>query len=124
MPFNVNCMFIWSFNSARISLPYGLQFIGISKFSVLPVKKYGELTVILPILFLRFARLHLKQLTFGRPRSQNPQYNHFTSIPYKQAKSEKVRGILNEAGVKAAMKSIHTIGRIPFFPRDLFSPQK
>ena len=57
-------------------------------------------------------------LTSRQPRSQNTQYNHFTSIPYVQGTSEKIRRVLNEAGVKVAMKPIHTIGRILPSPKD------
>ena len=54
-------------------------------------------------------------LTSRQPRSQNTQYNHFTSISYIQGTSEKVRRVLNEAGLKVALKPVHTIGRIlPF----------
>ena len=41
---------------------------------------------------------------------------HFN--PYIQGTSEKVRRILNEAGVNVAMKPVHTIGRILFLPKD------
>ena len=57
-------------------------------------------------------------LTSRQPRSQNTQYNHFTSIPYIQGTSEKITRVLNEAGVKVAMKPIHTIGRILPSPKD------
>ena len=49
-------------------------------------------------------------LTSSRQQSHNTQYNHFTSILYIQGTSEKVR-ILNEAGVKVAMRPVRTIGR-------------
>ena len=39
-------------------------------------------------------------------------YNHFTSIPYILSTSEKVRRVLNEAGVKVVMKPVHIIGGI------------
>ena len=58
-------------------------------------------------------------LTSRMPRSQNTQYNHFTSIPYIQGTSEKVRRVLNEAKVKVAMKSVRIIGRILPSPKDL-----
>ena len=57
-------------------------------------------------------------LTSRQPRSQNTRYNHFTSIPYIQGTSEKIRRVLNEAGVKVAIKPIHTIGRILPSPKD------
>ena len=47
-----------------------------------------------------------------RLRSQNIQHNHFTSILYIQGTSEKIRRVLNEAGVKVAMKLVHTNGGI------------
>ena len=50
--------------------------------------------------------------TSSRLQSQNTQYNHFTSIPYIQGTSEKVRRILNQAEVKVAMRPVRTIGQI------------
>ena len=52
-------------------------------------------------------------LTSNRQQSHNTQYNHFTSISYTQGTSEKVRRILNETGVKVAMRPVRTIGQIP-----------
>ena len=52
------------------------------------------------------------------------QYNHFTSIPYIQSTSEKIRRVPNEAGVKVAMKPIHTIGRILPSPKDPLTLEK
>ena len=40
------------------------------------------------------------------------QYNHFTSISYIKGASEKVRRVLNEAGIKVNMKLVFTIDRI------------
>ena len=57
-------------------------------------------------------------LTSRQPRSENTQYDHFTFIPYIQGTSEKVRRVLNETGVKVAMKPVHTIGRILPSPKD------
>ena len=57
-------------------------------------------------------------LTSRQPRSQNALYNYFTSIPYIQGTSKKVRRVLNEAGVKVAMKSVYIIGRILPSPKD------
>ena len=57
-------------------------------------------------------------LTSRQPRSQNTQYNHFTSISYIQDTSEKIRRVLNEAGVKVAMKPIYIIGRILPSPKN------
>ena len=54
-------------------------------------------------------------LISSRQQSHNTQYNHFTSIPYIQGTSEKVR-ILNEAGVKVEMKPVRTNGQI--FPSE------
>ena len=63
-------------------------------------------------------------LTSCRQQSQNPQYNHFTSIPYIQGTSEKVRRILNEAGVKAAMRAVRTIGQVLPSPKDPHNPEE
>ena len=51
-------------------------------------------------------------LTSSRQQSHNTQYNHFTSIPLMQGTSEKVRRILNEAGVKVAMRPVRIIGQV------------
>ena len=63
-------------------------------------------------------------LTFERPRSQNIQYNHFTSIPYIQDTSEKVRRVLNEAVVIIVMKPVHTICGILPSPKDPLTLEK
>ena len=60
-------------------------------------------------------------LTSRQPRSQNTQYNHFTSIPYIQGTSEKVRRVLNETGMKVAKKPVHIIGRILPSRKDPFT---
>ena len=63
-------------------------------------------------------------LTSSRQQSHNTQYNHFTSIPYIQGTSEKVRRILNEAGVKVAMRPVRTIGQILPSPKDPHNPEE
>ena len=73
-------------------------------------QKHSELQNIRSTLRLNGFPTRTTFLTSRQPRSQNTQYNHFTSIPYIQGTSEKIRRVLNEAGVKVAMKPIHTIG--------------
>ena len=49
--------------------------------------------------------------TFLSPKkacSQDSPYKHFTSIPYVQGTSEKIRRVLNEAGVNVATRPVHT----------------
>ena len=52
------------------------------------------------------------------------QYNYFTFIPYIEVTSEKVRRVLNEAGVKVAMKPVHTIGGILRSPKGPLTHEK
>ena len=63
-------------------------------------------------------------LTAGQQQSHNTQYNHFTSIPYIQSTSEKVRRILNEAGVKVAMRLVRTISQILPSPKHSHNPEE
>ena len=63
-------------------------------------------------------------LTSSRQPSQNTQYNHFTSIPNIQGTSNKVRRILNKAGVKVTMRPVRTIGQILPSPKDPQNPEK
>ena len=54
-----------------------------------------------------------------KPRSQRelPTFTKFTSLPYIQGTTEKIRRILNEVGVKVVMKPIRTISQyISTFP--------
>ena len=81
-------------------------------------QKHSELQNIHSTLRLNGFPTRTTFLTCGQPLSQNTQYNHFTFIPYIQGTSEKVRRVLNEAGVKVAMKPIYTIGRILPSPKD------
>ena len=73
-------------------------------------QKHSELQNIRSTLRLNGFSTRTTFLTSRQPCSQNRQYNHFTSIPYIQGTSEKVRRVLNKAGVKVAKKSVHNIG--------------
>ena len=55
-----------------------------------------------------------------KPRSQRelPTFTKFTSLPYIQGTTEKFRRIINEVGVKVAMKPIRTIGQYLPSPKD------
>ena len=81
-------------------------------------QKHSELQNIRSTLQLNGLPTRTNFLTSRRPRSQNIQYNHFTSIPYTQGASEKVRRVLYEAGVRVAIKPVHTIGGILSSPKD------
>ena len=50
--------------------------------------------------------------------------NTIISIPYIQGTSETVRRILNETGVKVAIKPVRTIGRLLLPPKDPRKPEK
>ena len=54
--------------------------------------------------------------------SSNP-YKHFTSIPYVQGTSEKIKRVLNEAGVNVAMKPVHTIRHVLPLPKDPYTSE-
>ena len=60
-----------------------------------------------------------------KPRSQRelPTFTKFTSLPYIQGTTEKIRRILSEVGVKVAMKPIRTIGQYLSSPIRILSPR-
>ena len=45
------------------------------------------------------------------------QYNNFTSIPYTQDTLKKRKRVINYAGVKVAIKPVHTINQILLSPK-------
>ena len=64
--------------------------------------------------------------TFISPRkacSQDSPYKHFTSTPYVQGTSEKIRRVLNEAGVNVAMRPVHTIRHVLPLPKDPYTSE-
>ena len=87
-------------------------------------QKHSELQNIRNTLRLNGFPTRTTFLTSSRQQSHNTQYNHFTSIPYMQGTSEKVRRILNEAGVKVAMRPVRTIGQILPSPKDPHNPEE
>ena len=86
--------------------------------------KHSELQNIRNTLWLNGFPTRTTFLTSSRQRSHNTQYNHFTSIWYIKGTSEKVRRILNEAGVKVAMRPVSTIGQILPSPKDQHNPEE
>ena len=74
-------------------------------------QKHSELQNIRNTLRLNGFPTRTTFLTSSRQQSHNTQYNHFTSIPYIQGTSKKVRRILNEAGVKVAMRPVRIIAK-------------
>ena len=87
-------------------------------------QKHSELQNIRNTLRLNGFPTRTTFLTSSRQQSHNTQYNHFTSIPYIQGTSEKVRRILNKAGVKVAMRPVRTIGQILPSPKDPHNPEE
>ena len=87
-------------------------------------QKHSELQNIRNILRLNGFPTRTTFLTSSRQQSHNTQYNHFTSIPYIQGTSEKVRRILNGAGIKVAMRPVRTIGQILPSPKDPHNPEE
>ena len=64
--------------------------------------------------------------TFLSPRkacSQDSPYKHFTSISYVQGTSEKIRRVLNEAGVNVAMIPVHTIRHVLPLPKHPYTSE-
>ena len=59
-------------------------------------------------------------LTKTRPLPKSSSFSH-TSLPYVQGTTEKIRRILNEIGVKVAIKPICTIGQNLSSPKDPIS---
>ena len=84
-------------------------------------QKHSELQNIRSTLRLNGFPTRATFLTSRQPRSTNTQYNHFTSFPYIQRTSETVRRVPNEAGVKVAIKPVHTIGQILPSPKYPFT---
>ena len=58
-----------------------------------------------------------------RSQSHNTQFKQFTSIPYVQGTSEKIRRVLNEAGVGVAMRPVHTIRHVLPSPKDPYTSE-
>ena len=75
-------------------------------------QKHSELQNIRSTLRLNGFPTGTAFLMSRRQRSQNIQYNHFTSILYIKGTSEKFKRVLNEAGLKVAMKPISIFGGI------------
>ena len=85
---------------------------------------HSELQNIRNTLRLKWFPTRTTFLTSSQQQSHNTQYNHFTSIPYTQDTLEKVRRILNEAGVKVAMRPVCTTGQILPSPKDQHNPEE
>ena len=86
-------------------------------------QKHNELQNIRNTLRLNGFPTRTTFLTFRRQQFQNTQYNHFTSITHKQGNSEKVRRVLNEAGMKIAMRPVCTIDQILPSSKDPHNPE-
>ena len=55
--------------------------------------------------------------------SQDSPYKQFTSIPYVQGSSEKIRRVLNEAGANVAMRPVHIIRHVLPLPKDPYTSE-
>ena len=62
--------------------------------------------------------------TFSRQQSQNTQYNHLLLFFTYKVLRTKVGRVLNEAGVKVAMRPVRTIGQILPSPKDPYKPEE
>ena len=58
-----------------------------------------------------------------RSQTQNSQFKQFTSIPYVQGTSDRIRRVLNEAGVGVAMRPVKTIRHILPSPKDPYTTE-
>ena len=88
------------------------------------IQKHSELQNICNTLQLNGFSTRTTFLTSCRQKSENTQYNHFTSIPYIQGTSEQVRRIINEAWMKVVMRPVRTNGKILCSPKDPHSPEE
>ena len=52
------------------------------------------------------------------------QLTHFTSTPFVFGISEKIRLVLNEAGVRVAIQPIHIIGQVLLSLKDPHTPEE
>ena len=81
-------------------------------------QKHSELQNIRSTLRLNGFPTRTTFLTFRQPRSQNRQYNHFTSIPYMQSTSEKNQKSSKQGRGESCHETHSSIGRILPSPKD------
>ena len=60
---------------------------------------------------------------YKRSQTHNSLFKQFTSIPYVQGTSQRIRRVLNEAGVGVAMRPVKTIRHIFPFPKDPYTAE-
>ena len=81
--------------------------------NTIPADARHEATHVLSVLQLNgFPLGHSYPIPKVKQRNTTRHLKHFISIPYVQGASERIDRILNEAGVKVAMKLVVTIGNI------------
>ena len=87
--------------------------------NTIPADARHEATHVLSVLQLNgFPLRHSYPIPKVKQRNTTRHLKHFTSIPYVQDTSERIGRILNEAGVKVAMKPVKTIRNILTSPKD------
>ena len=87
--------------------------------NTIPADARHETTYVLSVLQLNgFPLRHSYPIPKVKQRNATQRLKHFTSIPYIQGTSERIGRILNEAGVKVAIKPVKTIGNILTSPKD------
>ena len=87
--------------------------------NTIPADARHETTHVLSVLQLNgFPLRHSYPIPKVKQQNTTQHLTHFTSIPYAQGTSERIGRILNEAGVKVAMKPVKTIGNILTSPKD------
>ena len=91
----------------------------VNRHNTIPADARHETTHVLSVLQLNgFPLRHSYPIPKVKQRNTAQHLKHFTSIPYVQGTSERIGRILNEAGVKVAMKPVKTIGNNLTSPKD------
>ena len=87
--------------------------------NTIPADARHEATHVLSVLQLNnFLLRHSYPIPKTQQRNTTQHLKHFTSILYVHGTSERIGCILNEAGVKVAMKPVKTIGNIHTSSKD------
>ena len=68
----------------------------------------------------RFSCLALKE----KPRRPTTSFKPFSCLLYIHGRADKIQCVLNDVGVRVAMKSFVTFGKSIPFPKDLYTSMK
>ena len=93
--------------------------------NTIPADARHQATHVLSVLQLDgFPLRHFYPISKVKQQNTTQHLKIFTSMPYVQGTSERIGRILNEAGVKVAMKPLKTIGNILTSPKDYCGARK